>query len=144
MPLGPPLGSKDQDVAYYAAIFDRKYPGRGTGAAYTSYAAAQMAENPRISPYQAARAFLLIIAIRGLAAALQAAATGTGMAVAQASRSGFGADFFHGLNLTNWLLRTGEILLGIVLIAVGVAKMTSAVPIATKMAKTAGAVGLAA
>lgn len=46
-------------------------------------------------------------------------------------------------NLSSWFVRVGEILLGLVLIAVGVAKMTNAVPVATKVARTAGAVALA-
>lgn len=43
-------------------------------------------------------------------------------------------DIFHGLNLGAWLLRIGEIVLGVVLMGVGVAKLTNAIPIATKIA----------
>jgi hypothetical protein len=49
-----------------------------------------------------------------------------------------------GTNVGNWLLRIGEVLLGLVLIAVGMARITRAVPVATKIAKTAGAGALVA
>lgn len=53
-------------------------------------------------------------------------------------------DLLGNVNVGAWLLRIGEVLLGIVLIAVGVAHVTHAVPIATKIAKTAGAGALLA
>lgn len=49
-----------------------------------------------------------------------------------------------GINAGNWLLRVGEVLLGIVLLAIGVAHITRALPAATKIAKTAGAGALLA
>jgi hypothetical protein len=49
-----------------------------------------------------------------------------------------------GVNAGSWLLRIGELLLGLVLLAVGVARITRAVPVATKIAKTAGAGALLA
>jgi hypothetical protein len=49
-----------------------------------------------------------------------------------------------GVNVGNWLLRIGEALLGIVLLAIGVARITRVVPVATKIAKTAGAGALLA
>lgn len=39
----------------------------------------------------------------------------------------------------NIWIRVGEVLLGVVLIAAGVARLTHAIPIATKVAQTAGA-----
>lgn len=50
-----------------------------------------------------------------------------------------GKDLLGGVDVGSWLLRIGEVLLGIVLIAIGVAHITKAVPVATKIAKTAGA-----
>lgn len=47
--------------------------------------------------------------------------------------------FFDDLTSKNFWLRAGEVILGLILIAVGVAKLTHAVPIATKVAKTVGA-----
>lgn len=46
-------------------------------------------------------------------------------------------DVFHGLNLSTWILRIGEILLGVVLIGVGVAKLTGAENVVSKAAKVA-------
>ena len=49
-------------------------------------------------------------------------------------------DVFHGLNLSNWAIRFVEVALGIVLIGVGVAKLTGADNVINKAAKTAGKV----
>lgn len=48
------------------------------------------------------------------------------------------ANFFGGSS-SNWLLRATEILLGLALIAVGVARLTRAVPPATAVARQIGA-----
>lgn len=52
-------------------------------------------------------------------------------------------DFFAALGQASTWVRVGEVVLGLILVAVGVARITKAVPIATKVAKTAGAVALA-
>jgi hypothetical protein len=52
-------------------------------------------------------------------------------------------DFFARLTEGNTWIRIGEALLGIVLIAVGMARITHAVPVATSIARTVGATGLA-
>lgn len=52
-------------------------------------------------------------------------------------------DFFGRLTEGNTWIRIGEALLGIVLIAVGLARVTHAVPVATSIARTVGATGLA-
>lgn len=44
---------------------------------------------------------------------------------------------FKGLNLQSWLIRIGEILLGVVLIGVGIAKMTGTTNVISKIAKVA-------
>lgn len=49
-------------------------------------------------------------------------------------------DFLSRLTQANTWIRVGEVLLGIVLLAVGVARLTNAVPAATKIAKTAAKV----
>lgn len=48
------------------------------------------------------------------------------------------ADLYHGLNLGNWIIRVGEILLGVILIGVGVAKLTGADNVVSKIAGSAG------
>lgn len=62
----------------------------------------------------------------------QAVQQETGTSLAGLSAIG---DFFSRLTESNTWLRAGEIALGLLLIAVGVSKMTSAVPAATKIAK---------
>ncbi|MGH3223573.1 MAG: hypothetical protein ACRDPY_33635 [Streptosporangiaceae bacterium] len=47
-------------------------------------------------------------------------------------------DFFSKLGQPNTWIRVGEVALGLILLAVGVARITGAVPLATKIAKTAG------
>jgi uncharacterized iron-regulated membrane protein len=44
-------------------------------------------------------------------------------------------DIFNGINFGNWLMRGGEILIGVVLIGVGVAKLTGTQNIISKIAK---------
>ena len=48
------------------------------------------------------------------------------------------SDVFHGLDFGNWILRIGEIVLGIVLIGVGIAKLTGTDNTIAKVAGTAG------
>lgn len=51
-------------------------------------------------------------------------------------------DFFGLLTQSNTWIRLGQIVLGVILVAVGLARVTHAVPAATKIAKTVGAVGV--
>ena len=44
-------------------------------------------------------------------------------------------DPFKGLNLGNWFIRIGEVLLGLVLVGVGVAKLTGTANVISKFAK---------
>lgn len=60
-----------------------------------------------------------------------------GSAEANAAKIAVG-DIFHGLNLGGIILRAGEILLGIVLIGVGIAKLTGTDNFIMKAATTAG------
>jgi hypothetical protein len=48
------------------------------------------------------------------------------------------SEFFHGINLSGWLLRVGELILGVVLIGVGIAKLTGTDNVIMKAATTAG------
>jgi hypothetical protein len=47
-------------------------------------------------------------------------------------------DIFHGLNFTNWVLRIGELILGVVLVGVGIAKLTGVDNAIMKVAMKAG------
>lgn len=53
-----------------------------------------------------------------------------------------GVDWYKGLNLAGWLLRVGEIILGVVLIGVGIAKLSGADNVINKAAKVAGKVAV--
>lgn len=125
---------QNQNIAYYAALFDHKYPGKGAGAAYTAYAEA----NPSLTPYQAAQAFLLEIGTAGLAKAIADAAAATAQATGQAAVGGaIGAEkaaktisslnplsgiasILSGLTSGNFWLRVGEVLAGLILLGIGV------------------------
>lgn len=52
------------------------------------------------------------------------------------------ANFFDKLGEANTWVRVGEVVLGLVLIAAGIAKITHAVPVATEVAKAAGTAAL--
>lgn len=52
------------------------------------------------------------------------------------------AHFFESLGKAHTWIRVGEVLLGVILIAVGIAKITNAVPLATDIAKTAAKVAV--
>jgi hypothetical protein len=53
-------------------------------------------------------------------------------------------DFLTRLTEKSTWIRVGEVVLGLILIAVGLARITHAVPVATKIAKTVGAAGVMA
>lgn len=63
-------------------------------------------------------------------------------AVGSTSILGLGqiGDFFGRLDEANLWIRVGEVVLGLILAAVGLARLTHAVPAATQVAKTVGAV----
>lgn len=140
MPIPLPPGGNNLD--FYADFFDQKFPGRNTGQAFLNYAA----QHPGYTPDVLAQGFLTIIAIQGLDTALStylnAVATGTGQ-ITQGIGAGLVSTFSVIPNLGTWFVRVAQIALGVVLIAVGVARLTRAVPVATQVAKTAGAVALA-
>jgi hypothetical protein len=85
----------------------------------------------------------LAVAHKGVAGAPGNPNEGTGQQVANAAGTVTGTasvtDFLSRLTQANTWERVGMVALGMLLIAVGVAHITHAVPIATKVAKTAGA-----
>jgi hypothetical protein len=130
MPLPAPSGVSQESIAQLAGSLDTAYPGQGLGQAYTNYANNVISKRPSTTPYQAFQAFGLILATGGVAKALAAGAQGLGSfegaAVKASPAVASPLDVFHGLSLGNWFVRIGEILLGIVLVGVGVAKLTGA------------------
>jgi hypothetical protein len=111
---------------YQAAVAGRPFSAPGLGMTvvkwkgpFATEAQAQAAQNPKPSP-------------EGPGALVNAAADSVpGVASV--------GDFLHRLTEGSTWIRVGEVLLGLVLIAIGVARITHAVPIATKIATTAGA-----
>lgn len=87
------------------------------------------------------------VATLGAAVGAAAGAVASGNPEAP-STSGAAAGIQAGAAVGSWFssfswVQAGQVLLGLLLITVGVARLTHAVPIATSVAKTAGAVGLA-
>lgn len=108
------------------------------GAAYAAYARAAIAKDPKLTPVQA---WEIWVVGGGIASGLGTATTATGNFVQQ-SASGVtkGAqqiynDIIGRFNIGSWFLRIGEILLGLVLIGVGVARITGAQNVISKLAK---------
>jgi hypothetical protein len=108
---------------------------------------------PAATPYQVAQQTADLLLSSAFAKVVGGVVTGAGNATGEIAQgtvgglaqtagqlsgplSGIAAvgDFFSRLTNPNTWLRIGEVLLGIVLIAVGLAKMTHAVPIATAIA----------
>lgn len=60
----------------------------------------------------------------------------------QQAPGGVAQEVFHGLNVSNVILRIGEVILGVVLIGVGIAKITGSDNIISSAAKVAGAAAI--
>lgn len=150
------------DAAAFAAALDSAYPGQRLsgspalagntiGDQWLTWYNANAGKNPGVSLGQWERAFWFqVVAVGGFANALGQAVQGTAQGTAQLAQgtaSGIDAtaqalapltaigDFFGRLTEGNTWIRIGEGLLGVLLIAVGIAHMTNAVPAATKIAK---------
>lgn len=124
-------------AAQYAANFDAHYPGKNAGAAFLAYAAA----HPSDTAQQAAQAFTTMIAVEGLDKAVAAALAGSAQLLGAAAKisglnpfQGWLTGFLSVLTSAHTWERVLEVGLGIVLIALGVAKLTHAVPVATQIA----------
>jgi hypothetical protein len=77
------------------------------------------------------------------AQAVSSATAGVGKIAATTSLNLPFSGVLSGLFQANIWLRVGEVVLGLVLIAVGIARLTTSVPAATKIAKSVGTVALA-
>lgn len=152
---------QNQSASFYATLLNQQYPGNLSGRnytlaqAYTSY----LQKNPGTDPFSAYNEVVTGLeelgavpaAIAGAASAGVTGAANAAAAIPAAVSSlspltGLAAigDFFQRLTQASLWERVGEVVLGLILIAVGVAHLTHAVPLATKVAKAAGgAVALA-
>lgn len=101
---------------------------------FRAYALQQHALHPELSVQQ----ILSMFTATALGGALVTGIGQTGTVVGQVpGAAAKGAEeAFKGLNLGSWILRIGEILLGIVLVGVGVARITGAQNAVSKIVKT--------
>jgi hypothetical protein len=110
-----------------------------SGAAFTTWYAGAHAKDAALTPYQGVQVWLVGT---GTANAVGAAVGGTATAtnqIGQGATNGLeniSKDILGGFNLGSWFMRIGEILLGLVLIGVGVARITGAQNIISKAVKT--------
>lgn len=100
-----------------------------------AYALQMHAQHPELTFQQIVQAFLATDLAGALGTTIGQTGTILGQ-VPQAAAKGAENVTFHGLNLGSWFLRIGEILLGIVLVGVGVARITGAQNAVSKIVKT--------
>jgi len=113
-------------------------PGGARGPQQTNYAVVSTTGGAR-PPNEVAGPFTTRAAAQAWQTSASSAGNSPGSAIGAAAN-----DLLGGINVGSWLLRIGEVLLGLVLLAIGVARVTRAVPVATRIAKTAGAGALLA
>ena len=100
-----------------------------------AYALQMHAQHPELTFQQIVQAFVATDVAGALGTTIGQTGTILGQ-VPQAAAKGAENVGFHGLNLGSWFLRIGEILLGIVLVGVGVARITGAQNAVSKIVKT--------
>ena len=134
-------GQQQQEMAYYAAFFDKKF-GHGAGQAFLTWAGQVEPKAPTATPYQLAQGFLVKIETQGLAKVLteilggaQSSATKAGKGAAAGAGAGIanmtsGASIFalghwvctfvaHLSDLHMWI-SLGWLALGILLVMAGI------------------------
>lgn len=99
-----------------------------------AYALQMHAQHPELTFQQILNAFLATELGGALSTTIGQTGTILGQTPVAAAKGA--ENVFHGLNLTSWFLRIGEILLGIVLVGVGVARITGAQNAVSKIVKT--------
>ncbi len=140
--LPDPANGEAYAESYFQALFTKQW-GSAAGAAYAAYNKA----NPQNTPYVNAQYFLDLVVAQGLDNAIQTAISTSGTALgaipgaaAQGARNaardlnpltGINAigDFFNRLTKSNTWIRVAEVLLGLGLIVVGLAKIASGSPV---------------
>jgi len=98
------------------------------------YALRLHAQHPELTAEQTLSAFLATELGGALSTGIGQTGTLLGQLPGAAAKGAENA--FHGLDLGSWFLRIGEILLGIVLVGVGVARITGAQNAISKIVKT--------
>jgi len=109
------------------------------GAGYATWYTAAHLKDSSLTPYQGIVTYL---AGTGISNAIGSAVGATGTATGQIATgtvnglNQFSKDVLGGFNLGGWFLRIGEILLGLVLIGVGVARITGVQNVVSAAVKT--------
>ncbi len=104
---------------------------------FRAYALQQHALHPELSVQQILSMFLATSLGGALATGIGQTGTILGQVPGAAAKGAANAiDSLGGFNLSSWFLRIGEILLGIVLVGVGVARITGAQNAISKIVKT--------
>lgn len=139
IPPPPPNYSRGDQISYYAAKIDALEPGQGFGAAYTKWAES----HPGQTAATAVETWLLEGTTKAVAATIQAAinaeAKGAGKLITTTTQSlsplaGI-AGFLGALGEANTGLRISEVLLGLILIGIGVARITGTQNVVSQVVK---------
>lgn len=101
---------------------------------FRAYALQQHALHPTLTVQQLLSAFVATELGGALSTGIGQTGTTLGQLPGAAAKGAENA--FHGLDLGSWFIRIGEILLGIVLVGVGVARITGAQNAISKIVKT--------
>ena len=135
-----------KQIDHYASLLDKKYPGNLSGESvtladdYRVYMAAHPEKNPK-TVYDTIiyRLKMLGQVPKTIGDAIGAVGTATGQ-IGKGTVKGLNIpkDILGGLDLGSMMLRVGEVILGIVLIGVGIAKLTGADNVVSKAALSAG------
>ena len=100
---------------------------------FRQYALQTHSQHPELSVQQLLSAFVATELAGAVSTGIGQTGTILGQVPGAAAKGAENA--FHGLNLGSWFLRIGEILLGIVLVGVGVARITGAQNAVSKIVK---------
>ena len=104
---------------------------------FRAYALQQHAKHPELSVQQLLNAFVALELAGALSTGIGQTGTVLGQVPGAAAKGAEKAvESLGGFNLASWFLRIGEILLGLVLVGVGVARITGAQNAISKVVRT--------
>lgn len=121
-------------LSYIVSLIQKQY-GSAIAAKFLQWWAGAKKKDPSLTPLEGATVFLTGYAIStNLGTAVSAEAKIPGAAAQGASKAY--KDLLGGFNIGNWFLRIGEILIGLVLVGVGLARVTGAQNVISQLVKT--------
>lgn len=132
----PWTGNFQTDLNNFVAAANKKGD-KQLASQFRTWALAQHAKHPELSVQQLLQAFVAADLAGALSTGIGQTGTALGAIPGAAAKGAENAiNTLGGFNLTSWFLRVGEILLGLVLIGVGVARITGAQNAISKIVKT--------